>query len=112
MGIMAKKNCRRVYRDLPRSIFIHLSHTVFPSKNQKKILAPLPPPLPFLFGLVCLAPWVIQHLFYCVSLADISVQHTADQVDAVFAEYKRDAKISIHNLINAVEGVLFVDNGV
>lgn len=81
-----------------------------PLQKKNKILAPPPPP--FLFGLVCLAPRVIQHLFYCISLADISVQHIADQVDAVLAEYKRDAKVSIHDLINAVEGVLFVDNGV
>lgn len=103
MGIMVKR-CRRGYRDLPRFILTFSFH--LPSKT--KILAPPP----FLFGLVCLAPRVIQHLFYCISLANISVQHTADQVDAVLAEYKRDAKVSIHNLINAVEGVLFVDDGI
>jgi hypothetical protein len=61
---------------------------------------------------MCLTPRVIQHLFYGIPLSNVSVQHTADQIDAVLADYEGDTEVSVHDLVNTIERVLLVDDGV
>lgn len=59
-----------------------------------------------------LAPGVFNHLLYSITLHNVPVQHAADQVDALLANDKRDTQVSVHNLIDTVERVLFVNDGV
>jgi len=59
-----------------------------------------------------LAPWMGQHLFNVVSLIHLPVEHAADEVDTIIANSKRDSQVAVHDLIYAVEGVLFVDDGI
>lgn len=47
-----------------------------------------------------------------VPLRNVTVEHAANEVDALFAEDEGDAQVAIHNLVDAVEGVLLVDDGV
>ena len=47
-----------------------------------------------------------------VPLRDVPVEHAADEVDALLAKDEGDAQVAIHNLVDAVEGVLLVDDGV
>lgn len=47
------------------------------------------------------------------AVVDISVQHSSDQVDAVFREWdKRNAKGVIQDLVDIVKRILLVDNRV
>jgi hypothetical protein len=55
---------------------------------------------------------VIQHLANRNPLIDIPIQHQPNQIDALFAHDIRHAQVVIHNLIDTVEGVLFVDDSV
>lgn len=57
-------------------------------------------------------PGVFNNLGDVVSLAHISVKHTPDEVDALFAHDEGDPQIAVHDLVDAVEGILLVDDGV
>lgn len=46
------------------------------------------------------------------SSVDISIEHSADQIYAVFAHNVRYSKVTVHYLVDAVERILLVDNGV
>jgi hypothetical protein len=47
-----------------------------------------------------------------VALSNIAVQHAADEVNALFAQNIGDAQIAVHDLVDAVERILLVDNSV
>lgn len=67
----------------------------------------------FLFDLIdSLAPGMVQDLVDVVPVLDVPVEHAADEVDAFVADGERHPQISIHDLIDAVEWVLLVDDGV
>jgi hypothetical protein len=53
-----------------------------------------------------------QHLVNVVAVAHIPVEHAADEIDALLTHDERYAQVSIHNLVDAVKGVLLVDYGV
>lgn len=55
---------------------------------------------------------MLQHLVDVEAARDVAVQHAADQVDALFTHGKGDTQVAIHDLVDAVEGVLLVDDGV
>lgn len=43
---------------------------------------------------------------------DIAVEHFADEVDAVFGQDVWDAEVVVHDLVDGVEGIFFVDDRV
>ena len=45
-------------------------------------------------------------------LRNIPVQHLANQINAVVAEGIRHPQVAIHDLVNAVKGVLLINDGV
>ena len=45
-------------------------------------------------------------------LIDISIQHGLDQLNARLAHDPRYPQLMVHDLVDAVEGVFFVDEGV
>ena len=53
-----------------------------------------------------------QHLFDIEALLDVPVQHAPDEVDALVTNGVRDAQVAVHDLVDAVEWVLLVDDGV
>ena len=53
-----------------------------------------------------------QHLVNGIPRRHIAVQHPADQIDALVADGIRHAQVAVHDLVDAVEGVLLVDDGV
>lgn len=55
---------------------------------------------------------MIYNAFDVDSRVDIAIKHFADQVNAIFAHYIRNAELAVHNLVNAVEWILFVDDGI
>lgn len=67
--------------------------------------------LPLLFDGFC-TPRMFHNLTNCKTLIDIPVQHRLDQVDARFTHDPRDSELVVHYFINAVEGVLLIDEGV
>lgn len=59
-----------------------------------------------------LAPAMFQNLCNCDPLIDVSVQHASDKVDTGFAHDIWYAQVVVHDLVDAVEGVLLVDDRV
>lgn len=55
---------------------------------------------------------MLQHAFNADSATHISVEHCADQIDAVFTHDIWNAKVPVHDLVDAVERVLFIDDRV
>ena len=55
---------------------------------------------------------MLEHLLNVISLADVAVQHAANQIDALLAHDERDAQVAVHDLVDAVKGILLVDDGV
>lgn len=56
---------------------------------------------------------MFKHFSNGESVVNIAIEHFADEVDAIFRERKEgDSERMVKNLVNVVEGVLFVDNGV
>lgn len=55
---------------------------------------------------------MLKHLLDRDARFDIANEHGADQVDAVFAHDVRDAEVAVHDLVNAIEWILFVNDGV
>jgi hypothetical protein len=43
---------------------------------------------------------------------DVAIQHFANQINAVLAENVRHPKVVVHDLVDAIEGILLVDDGV
>lgn len=43
---------------------------------------------------------------------DVSIKQCAYQLDAIFAHYIRNAEVTVHDFVNAVEWVLLVDDSV
>lgn len=64
----------------------------------------------FLF-LGCRHPWVLNNFRDRKPIVDISIQHLANEVDAVFRErQKRDAQRVVKDFVNVVERVFFIDD--
>lgn len=59
-----------------------------------------------------LAPWVLQNLVDVVSLLDVAVQHATNEIDALVADCVRHTQVTIHDLVDTVERVFLVDDGV
>lgn len=58
-------------------------------------------------------PWMVNHFRYCDSIVDVTVEHSADKIDAVFGEGKKgDSKGVIENFIHVVEWILLVDDSI
>ena len=55
---------------------------------------------------------MVHHFFNGDPAANVPVQHGANQVNAIFAHYIRNPKVSVHDLIDTVERVLLVDYGI
>lgn len=55
---------------------------------------------------------MLQDLLDSIPLRDITIEHLADQVDTLIADNVGNTQVAIHNLVNAVERVLLVDDGV
>lgn len=53
-----------------------------------------------------------SHFPYTDSLIDIAVQHSPDQFDASLADHVRHTQIMVHNLIDAVERILLVQDSI
>ena len=58
------------------------------------------------------APGVLEYILDCDPAGDVSVEHEPNEIDAVLAQDKGDAQVMVHDLVDAVEWVLFVDDGV
>ena len=57
-------------------------------------------------------PRMLQHLLNGNPFRDIAIEHLADEVDARLAHDVRHAQVAVHDLVDAVEGVFLVDDGV
>jgi hypothetical protein len=57
-----------------------------------------------------LTPLVLQDLSNRNSLINIAVQHQSHQIDACIAHDIWNSEIVIHDLVDGVEGVFFVDD--
>jgi hypothetical protein len=55
---------------------------------------------------------VFQHQVDIVSLLHVPIQHATNKVNTLWADCERHSKVSIHDLIDAVERILLVDDGV
>jgi hypothetical protein len=55
---------------------------------------------------------MVEHLCDVVPLLDVPVQHAADEIDALGADGEGHPEVAVHDLIDAVERVLLVDDGV
>lgn len=51
-----------------------------------------------------------QHALDIDPMINVSIEHEPNKVDARLAEDKRDTESVVHNLIDAVKGILFVDD--
>ena len=58
------------------------------------------------------APWMLHDLLDPDALVDVSVQHQPDEIDTVLAHDEGYPKILVHNLVNRIEWVFLVDDGV
>lgn len=57
-------------------------------------------------------PRMIQHLLDSSSRAHVPIQHLPDEIDARLAHNIWDPQIAIHDLVDTVEWVFLVDDGV
>lgn len=55
---------------------------------------------------------MFQHLADGDSLIDVAIEHQSHKIDTGVAHNIRDSEIVIHNLVDGVEGIFFVDDGV
>ena len=55
---------------------------------------------------------MIQDVLDADAALDVAIEHLTDQVDAVLAHDVRDAQVVVHDLVDAVERVLLVDDGI
>ena len=101
----------------------HAPKQVLP--NPPAMLYPNRPPLSFPFAefsefrrlslvivLEHLTPGMLKDLVDIVPLRKVTIQHAANEIDALLTDGVRYSKVAIHNLVNAVEWVLLIDDGV
>lgn len=55
---------------------------------------------------------MLQNLVDIVSLLDVAIQHAPDEVDTLVADRVRHTQVAIHDLIDTVERVFLVDDGI
>lgn len=55
---------------------------------------------------------MLQNLPNSNPLIDIPIQHHPDQINGCLAHNIRNSKIVVHDLVDAIKGVLFVHDGV
>lgn len=56
---------------------------------------------------------MFKYFSNCKSVINITIEHRADEVDAIFRERKEgDSEGVVKDLINIVERVLLIDNGI
>lgn len=56
---------------------------------------------------------MLKHLRDGQPVIDVAVQHLADQIDTIFREWEKgDAERMVKDLVNVVERILLVDDGV
>ncbi len=53
-----------------------------------------------------------QHPLNSQPLPNIAIQHAPDKINALVADGVRHAQVAVHDLVDGVEGVLLVDDGV
>ncbi len=53
-----------------------------------------------------------QHLLNGHPLLDIAIEHQPDQINAILAHDEWNTQPMIHNLIDTVERILLVDDGI
>lgn len=58
------------------------------------------------------APWVVQNLVDVVALFHVAIKHMADKINALVTNRVRYTQVAVHDLVNAVEGILLVYNRV
>lgn len=52
---------------------------------------------------------MLQHRLNANPTTNIAIQHRADEINAILAHDIRHAEIAVHDLVDTVEGVFFVD---
>ena len=57
-------------------------------------------------------PRMLKHGLDANAPLNIAIEHLADKVNTLLTHYIRDSKVVVHNLVDGVERVLFVDDGV
>lgn len=55
---------------------------------------------------------MVYHLVDVVAVFNIAVQHAADEIDTLIAHSEWNSQIPVHNLVDAVERILLVNNRV
>lgn len=55
---------------------------------------------------------MLQHLIDIEAARDVADQHAADQIDALLTHDEGDPQVAVHDLVDAVERVLLVDDGI
>jgi len=55
---------------------------------------------------------MLEYAFDVNPAIHISIEHCADQINAVFAHYVWYTEVSVHNLVDAVERIFFVNDGI
>lgn len=55
---------------------------------------------------------MLKHFLDGDSRFHISVKHCADKINAIFAHDVWNSKIAVHDFVDTVEWILFVDNSV
>lgn len=58
------------------------------------------------------APWVVHYLCNREALVDVPIEHRLDQIDRRLTQNPRYSKLVIHNLVDAVERIFFVHEGI
>lgn len=53
---------------------------------------------------------MLENLRNIVSLFHVAVQHAADEVNALIAHGEGHAEVAVHDFVNAVKGILLVDD--
>lgn len=58
-------------------------------------------------------PWMVNNFRYCDSIVDVTVEHSADKIDAVLGEWEKgDSKGVIKNFVDVVEWILLVNDSI
>lgn len=55
---------------------------------------------------------MIKYLRNIITLREVAVEHTADEINTLVADCVGNPQITVHDLIDAVKRVLLVDDGV
>ena len=57
-------------------------------------------------------PFMVHDAANADALLDVALEHPAHEVDAHFADDKWHAQVAVHDLVDVVEGILLVEDGV